>query len=117
MCGALSKRHNAVLRVHSVAIDMYVRPLQEFAQNTNNMMQLCRRDQCCAYIAGDLNKWRPKFLNSHITDQSHCVFLPGGESVVDFIGTTESLDADWSAVRSWHTAAMHTCMFTQLGVH
>ena len=90
-------------------LDTDVRPLQEFAQNTNSMIQLCPREQCCADIAGKYKMWKPNFVNSHITDQSHCVFLPGGESIVDFIGTTESLDTDWRAVRNWPTTAMHTC--------
>ena len=87
---------------------IHVRPLQEYTQNTHNMMRLCSTDECCAYIAGKLNIWKPDFVDAHITDQSHCVFLPGGESIVDFVGSTESLETDWSTVRSWHTAAKHT---------
>jgi hypothetical protein len=37
-------------------------------------------------------------VHQHINDQSHCVFLPDGESVVDFIGATESIEGDWKAV-------------------
>ena len=93
-------------------LDSDVGGLQEFAQNSNNMMQLCPKDQCCAYIGGGHQMWKPHFVNSHISDQSHCVFLPDGESIVDFIGTTENLAIDWTTVRSWHTAAPRTCPLT-----
>ena len=73
--------------------------MQDFAQNTNNMMELCPKERCCAYIAGDLNAFKPHFVNNHISDQSHCVFLPGGESIVDFIGSSENLETDWATVR------------------
>lgn len=62
------------------------------------MRQLCPEEQCCVFIKAR-DYWLPHFLDEHISDQSHCVFLPGGESMVDFIGASESIDADWPAVR------------------
>ncbi|NJR43260.1 MAG: hypothetical protein HC767_11995 [Akkermansiaceae bacterium] len=72
--------------------------MQEFAEDTNAMRELCPNEKCCSYI-GFQNAWAPHFLDVHIQDQSHCVFLPGGESMVDYIGTSESVSADWQAVR------------------
>lgn len=75
--------------------------LQEFAQDTNEMRELCPREQCCVFIEAR-DYWLPHFLDEHISDQSHCVFLPGGESMVDYIGSSERIDADWPAVRPRH---------------
>ena len=47
----------------------------------------------------------------HISEQQHCVFLPDGSSMVDYIGTTETLESDWAAVRSLFTTA---CYFALL---
>ena len=83
--------------------------LQDFAQNTNNMMQLCPKKKCCTYIKNQ-QAWASGFINMHISDQSHCVFLAGGESLVDFVGSSESIDTDWPAVRIQHLYCKVYCI-------
>lgn len=34
----------------------------------------------------------------HVSDHAHCTFLPSGRPIVDFIGTTETLDEDWATI-------------------
>jgi hypothetical protein len=75
-----------------------MRWMQAFSEDANSMRQLCPIDQCCVFSEGR-KSWLPYFLDEHISDQSHCVFLPNGKSMVDFIGVAESVDADWPAVR------------------
>jgi hypothetical protein len=69
-----------------------------FAEDTNLMRRLCAAENCCPYIEAQ-NRWVPHFLDVHIADQAHCMFLPDGSSLVDFIGASETLDEDWPAVR------------------
>ena len=69
----------------------------EFSENTNTMRELCPLEQCCTYIS-TMQQFVPHFTDLHINDQSHCVFLPGGESLVDYIGATESINEDWPAI-------------------
>jgi hypothetical protein len=66
----------------------------EFSKNSDSMRQLCPNEACCTYVK-PLQRWVPSFVDVHINDQSHCVFLPGGESLVDYIGATETIEDDW----------------------
>jgi hypothetical protein len=77
---------------------MTMHGMQAFSEDANSMRQLCPNEQCCVFVEAR-NSWLPYFLDEHISDQSHCVFLPSGESMVDFIGASESVDYDWPAVR------------------
>lgn len=69
----------------------------EFAKNAHQLATLCNTEQCCPYIQ-QRKKWNPAFVDVHITDQSSCTFVPDGESIVDYIGTTETLNDDWKQV-------------------
>jgi hypothetical protein len=68
-----------------------------FSENSNVLRELCPTDECCTYIKKQ-DRWIPHFVDQHINDQSHCVFLPGGESLVDFVGSTERIQEDWPLV-------------------
>lgn len=74
-------------------------PFKEFTRNTHELRRLCSSEDCCAYVR-EREKWHPQFVDVHITDQSSCTFLPDGESLVDYIGTTETLNDDWHLVRN-----------------
>jgi hypothetical protein len=73
-------------------------PFLDFSENTNSMRELCPAEGCCSFIGPPMNAWFPHFVDEHIGDQSHCVFLPGGESMVDYIGASETIDEDWPEV-------------------
>lgn len=56
---------------------------------------MCETEACCSYIGG---KREPGFVDIHITDQSHCAFLPGGQPFVDYIGSSENLEQSWAEI-------------------
>lgn len=74
-------------------------PFVEYTENTDRMRELCPTERCCAYIAAK-DRWVPHFVDVHIADQAHCMFLPDGSPLVDYIGASESLDEDWPQVCS-----------------
>ena len=39
-----------------------------------------------------------KFVNVHVASQAHTIFTPAGDAVMDFIGRTEELEADWHEI-------------------
>ena len=61
------------------------------------MRELCPQEKCCSWVSG-VGQFVPHFVDLHINDQSHCVFLPSGESLVDFVGATASIDEDWTTI-------------------
>ena len=61
------------------------------------MHELCAKHKCCPWLP-PTQSFAPGFVGLHVSDQSHCVFMPGGESIVDFIGATERIDDDWAAI-------------------
>lgn len=67
---------------------------EDFAENSNSLRELCPQEDCCSYIKG-LSSFMPHFVDVHINDQAHCVFLPAGEALVDYIGATATVDDDW----------------------
>lgn len=68
-------------------------PFEEYAADAYNMRTICESNACCAYI--NRGGFRPDFVDGHIADQAHCVFLPNGDPLVDYIGTAEDLDVAW----------------------
>lgn len=60
------------------------------------MRRICAAESCCAYLPR--RGFLPVFVDSHISDQSHCVFLPNGDPVVDYIGFSEDLEGSWAAI-------------------
>jgi hypothetical protein len=62
--------------------------------NSNSIRELCSQQNCCSYISAAM-RFNPGFPDEHVADQAHCIFLPGGESVVDYIGSTETIEQDW----------------------
>ena len=69
----------------------------DFSENSNSMRELCPHDDCCSYVSS-LAQFVPHFTDQHINDQAHCVFLPGGESLVDYIGSTATIAEDWPII-------------------
>lgn len=67
----------------------------DFARDTNKMRELCGADHCCAYNPA-AKKWQPSFVDEHVNAQAHCMFLPDGSSMVDFVGRSEHVDEDWA---------------------
>ena len=59
------------------------------------MRKLCPNKKCCSYFRG---RFAPHFLDEHINDQAHCVFLPGGESLVDYVGDSARVSQDWQHI-------------------
>ena len=71
---------------------------KKFSRNTHKLISLCEEEGCCAYVEHLEAPWFPTFVDVHITDQASCTFLPGGESMVDYIGTSTTLNDDWKQV-------------------
>jgi hypothetical protein len=69
----------------------------DYAVNSRVLVQGCDTRDCCPYVQA-FKMFAPQFTLQHLNDQSHCVFLPGGESLVDFVGATESVEEDWARV-------------------
>ena len=65
---------------------------QEFARNPASIKINCMAHRCCPRVGSD---WVPWFADQHVNDQSGCVFSPAGESMVDYIGTSETVVSDW----------------------
>ena len=40
----------------------------------------------------------PGLVDTYIADQAHCVFLPNGDPIVDYIGSAEDLDVAWAGI-------------------
>lgn len=70
---------------------------QEFAKNSNVLSTICAKEQCCVYLART-GSFQPAYINEHINEQAHCVFVDNGDMVVDFIGRSEKINEDWPAV-------------------
>lgn len=60
------------------------------------MRTICTKEDCCAHIPS--RGFLPGLVDSHIADQAHCIFLPNGDPLVDYIGTAEDLDAAWADI-------------------
>ena len=73
-------------------------PFEEFTVNSHSMRSICERQGCCAYVARRA-RYIPSFVDVHVSDQAHCVFLAAGQSMVDFVGATETIEDDWMQVR------------------
>jgi hypothetical protein len=69
----------------------------QFTENSNSLRELCPHDDCCSYVS-EHGQFVPHFTDLHINDQAHCVFLPGGESLVDYVGSTATIAQDWTAI-------------------
>lgn len=61
------------------------------------MRDVCNLNGCCAYIART-SRWVPNFVDAHVADHGHCMFLPGGEPLVDYIGVSEAFDDSWADI-------------------
>lgn len=72
---------------------------EEFTRDTHKLSSLCEDEGCCGYVP-HRKDWAPTFVDVHITDQASCTFLPGGESLVDYIGTSSTLNEDWKQIVS-----------------
>lgn len=79
--------------------------LSSFTQDTNNMRKLCPREDCCTWIPPTVG-FVPAFIDLHINDQAHCVFLSDGRSLVDFVGRTEHIDQVWRCCTHPSTTAL-----------
>lgn len=64
--------------------------------NSYNMRSICETEACCAHIPG--RGFVPSLVDTHIADQAHCVFLPNGDPLVDYIGAAEDLDPAWADI-------------------
>lgn len=71
-------------------------PFDKYAEDAYNMRAICEGEACCAHIPA--RGFVPGLVDAHIADQAHCVFLPSGEPLVDYIGTAEDLDAAWTDI-------------------
>ena len=45
-----------------------------------------------------MKQFVPHFTDQHINDQSALRSLPGGESLVDYIGATATIEEDWKRI-------------------
>lgn len=68
-------------------------PFEKFAEDAYNMRAICETEACCAHIPA--RGFVPGLVDAHIADQAHCVYLPNGDALVDYIGAAEDLDAAW----------------------
>ena len=69
----------------------------QFTEDSNILRTICNDDNCCSYIP-TIKRFFPAFVDQHISEQAHCVFLPDGKSMVDYIGSTESIHHDWAII-------------------
>jgi len=73
-----------------------------FTRDTHGLVDLCRTELCCALLSSGAFKsapaWDGRFVSQHLAEQSHLAFAPSGAAVVDYIGRTEHLDADWAEI-------------------
>lgn len=67
-----------------------------FSQDSNHLRSICPKERCCAYVQG--HGFVPAFVDEHINDQSHCVFLSNGDATVDFVARAERLNEDWPVI-------------------
>eukprot|EP00892_Ulva_mutabilis_P003113 jgi/Ulvmu1/12802/UM097_0031.1 len=70
---------------------------QEYTEDAYRLRSICDTHQCCAYV-GTISAFKPGFVDAHISDHSHCMFLPGGEPLVDYIGASEAFDDAWTDI-------------------
>lgn len=68
-------------------------PFHKFVKDVAHMKDACWSRNCCPYIPG--TGWVPWFLDQHLNDQVGCIFSANGESMVDFIGRSETIAQDW----------------------
>lgn len=69
----------------------------KFAVNSNVLREGCERDSCCAYLP-EQQRFLPHFVDQHINDQAHCIFLSDGASLVDFVGRSDNAAEDWREI-------------------
>lgn len=67
---------------------------QEFTEDAYRLRSICESRQCCAWVK-TINAFKPGFVDAHVSDQSHCMLLPSGEPIVDYVGASESFDDAW----------------------
>ena len=94
---ASSPAHSVCRRVgpdHAARGDRCGAPFPEFAAYSGAFIQDCHTHGCCPWL-GHAKRFVPRFLDIHISAQSHCAFLPSGAPIVDFIGATETVNEDW----------------------
>lgn len=72
-------------------------PFLDFTEDVGRIFDACEEEECCSYIE-PRGTWWPQFVNIHLGDHSHCMFLPTGGHAVDYIGLTESFDESWDDV-------------------
>lgn len=68
-----------------------------FTEDAYRLRSICDTRRCCAFVR-TINTFKPGFVDAHISDHSHCMFLPGGEPLVDYIGASESFDVAWADI-------------------
>eukprot|EP00892_Ulva_mutabilis_P002461 jgi/Ulvmu1/12215/UM086_0004.1 len=66
----------------------------DFARDVGTLLDACEHGDCCTFVPAR-GTWWPEFVNIHVGDHSHCMFLPNGEPLVDYVGLTEFFDAAW----------------------
>lgn len=69
----------------------------EFTEDVYSMRRICESRRCCSYVK-PISAFKPGFIDAHISDHSHCMFLPGGEPLVDYIGASEAFDDAWADI-------------------
>eukprot|EP00892_Ulva_mutabilis_P011502 jgi/Ulvmu1/8724/UM047_0065.1 len=72
-------------------------PFLNYSADVWAMRDICASDNCCAFIRR-VQRWVPNFVDAHVSDHGHCMFLPGGEPLVDYIGTSEDFAASWADI-------------------
>lgn len=72
-------------------------PFLDYSNDVFAMRRICERDDCCAYIRRAA-RWVPNFVDAHVADHGHCMFLPDGEPLVDYIGASEAFDDAWADI-------------------
>jgi hypothetical protein len=82
-------------------------PFPEYTADSLALKDICHDQGCCPYVNAQ-ERFIPAFIDQHVSDQAHCVFLPGGESLVDFIGSTENIEDDWDQVPASLPLKVHT---------
>ena len=76
------------------------------------MRDICTSDACCAYVKR-AERWVPNFVDAHVADHGHCIFLAGGEPLVDYIGTSEAFDDSWADILAEVNARAGTAFVAQ----
>lgn len=69
----------------------------DFTEDVYRMRTICETQQCCSYVK-PIKAFKPGFVDAHISDHAHCMFLPDGDPIVDYIGASEAFDDAWADV-------------------